>query len=124
MNRERIVWPAGLLFLVACFLFAAFAVKIRFSVPAPAIDADRAAVRGKALAEIRAIEFEALHQAGWIDQSRGLVRLPIDVAMQITGREWQNPAVARSNLILRAEKAAPPAGPAPAPAPAQPSAFE
>ncbi len=122
MNRERTVWPIGLLFLIACFLFAAFAVKVRRSVPVPAIDADRAAVRIKALAEIRAIEAQALYQAGWIDQSRGLVRLPIDLAMQITEREWQNPAAARSNLAARAEKAIPP--PAPAPAPGQPSAFE
>ena len=33
--------------------------------------------------------------AGWIDQQRGLVRLPIDVAMQIAAQEWQNPAAAR-----------------------------
>jgi len=40
--------------------------------------------------------------------------------MQITEREWQNPAAARSNLMARVEKAA-----APAPqAPAKPSPFE
>jgi hypothetical protein len=40
--------------------------------------------------------------------------------MQITGREWQNPAAARSNLTVRVEKAA-----APAPkAPEKPSIFE
>jgi hypothetical protein len=91
---------------------------VKWSVPIPAIDADRAAIRSKALAEIRAAEAQALNQAGWIDQSRGLMRLPIEVAMQITEREWQNPAAARSNLMVRFEKAVPPA------APAQPSAFE
>ncbi len=122
MNRERTVWPIGLLFLIACFLFAAFAVKVRRSVPIPAIDTDHAAVRIKALTELRATEAQALNQAGWIDQSRGLVRLPIDLAMQITEREWQSPSAARSNLTARAEKAIPSA--APAPAPSQPSAFE
>lgn len=112
MNRERAVWPAGLAFLVACGLFAALAVMVKWSMPAPAIDADRAAVRSKALAEIRAIETQALHQAGWIDQNRGLVRLPIELAIQITEREWQNPAAARSNLTARAEKAAVPTTPA------------
>jgi hypothetical protein len=124
MSHQRTVWPVGVAFLVACFLFVAFAVKVKWSVPIPAADADRAATRSKALAEIRAAEAQALNQAGWIDQSRGLVRLPIEVAMQITEREWQNPAAARSNLTARAEKAAPPASPVPAPAPAQPSAFE
>ena len=77
-------------------------------------------MRAKALAEIRAVETQALNHPGWIDESRGLVRLPIDVAMQITEREWQNPAAARSNLMARVEKAA-----APAPqAPAKPSPFE
>jgi hypothetical protein len=112
MNRERASWPAGLAFLVACGLFAALAVMVKWSAPVPAIDADRAAVRSKALAEIRAIEIQALHQAGWIDESRGLVRLPIEAAMQITEREWRNPAAARSNLTARAEKAAVPASPA------------
>jgi len=113
MNRERTVWPVGLLFLMACFVFAVFAVKMRRSVPVPAIDADRAAVRSKALAEIRAAENQALNQAGWIDQSRGLVRLPVGLAMQITEREGSNPAAARSNLLARAEKANPSAAPAP-----------
>ena len=120
MNRERTVWPIGALFLSACLLFAVLAVKVRRSVPAPAIDADRAAVRLKALAEIRAAEAQALNQPGWIDRSRGLVRLPIDLAMQITEREWQNPAAARSNLTARVEKAT-----APLPkVPEKPSAFE
>ena len=120
MNNERTVWPVGVAFLIACFLFAAIVAAVKFSVPVPAIDADRAAVRAKALAEIRAAEDQALNIAGWIDQKRGIVRLPIDMAMQITEREWQNPAAARSNLIARVEKAT-----APAPtAPAKPSAFE
>ena len=112
MNRERTVWPAGLLFIAGCFLFAVLAVKVRLSVPVPAVDADRAAVRSKALAEIRAAENQALNQAGWIDRSRGLVRLPIEVAMQITEREGQNPVAERSNLLARVEKANSPAVPA------------
>jgi len=120
MNNERTVWPVGVVFLVACFLFAVIIAAVKDSTPVPAIDADRAAVRAKALAEIRAAETKTLNQPGWIDENRGLVRLPIDVAMQNTEREWQNPAAARSNLTARVEKAA-----APAPkAPEKPSAFE
>ena len=39
-------------------------VKVKFTTPVPAIDADRAAVRAKALAEIRAAETQALEQRG------------------------------------------------------------
>jgi hypothetical protein len=120
MNNERTVWPVGVAFLIACLLFVAFVAKVEWSMPVPAIDADRAAVRAKALAEIRAAEAQALNQPGWIDENRGLVRLPISVALQITEREWQNPTAARSNLMARVEKAT-----APAPqAPAKPNPFE
>jgi hypothetical protein len=120
MNHERTVWPVGVGFLIACFLFAAIVVKVKWSMPVPAIDADRAVMRVKALAEIRAAENQALNHPGWIKQDRGLVRLPISVAMQITEREWQDPAAARSNLTARVERAT-----APVPkAPEKPSAFE
>ena len=120
MNRERAVWPVGLIFLIACLVFAGMVAALRGNMPVPAINADRAAVRAKALVEIRATENQALNHAGWIDENRGLVRLPIDLAMQITEREWQNPAAARSDLTARVEKAT---APAPA-APAKPSQFE
>jgi hypothetical protein len=120
MNNKRIVWPVGLVFVVACLLFAVIVAVVKYSEPVPAIDADRAAVRAKALAEIRATETQALNNPGWIDENRGLVRLPIEVAMQITEREWHSPAAARSNLMARAEKATAPAPPAPA----KPNPFE
>jgi hypothetical protein len=120
MNNERTVWPVGVAFLIACLLFAVIVAALKVSAPVPGINADRAAVRARALAEIRAAETQALNQPGWIDENRGLVRLPISVAMQITEREWQNPAAARSNLTARVEKAT-----APAPkAPEKSSAFE
>lgn len=118
--NERPVWHVGLGFLAAGFLFAILVLAVKHSMCVPAIDADRATERLKDLAQIRADEARALANPGWIDQQRGLVRLPIDVALQLAAREWQNPAVARTNLIAREEKAT-----APAPvAPARPNAFE
>ena len=118
--NERPVWHVGLGFLAASFLFAILVLVVRHSVRVPAIDADRAAERAKDLADIRATEVQMLDHPGWLDQQRGLVRLPIDVAMQMAAQEWQNPAVARTNLIAREEKAT-----APAPVvPAKPNAFE
>ena len=111
---------AALGFLIACFILAVLILAMKYSAHPPAIDADRVAVRSKTLAEIRAAESQALNHPGWIDENRGLVRLPISVALQITEREWQNPAAARSNLMARVEKAA-----ALAPqAPAKPNPFE
>jgi hypothetical protein len=120
MNNERTVWPAAAAFLVACLLFAVIVTAVKFTIPVPAIDADRAVVRAKVLAGLRATETQALNHPGWIDENRGLVRLPISVAMQITEREWQDPSAARSNLTTRVEKATTPAPQAPE----KPSAFE
>ncbi len=120
ITRERPVWHIGLGFLVASLLFAAFALWLKCASPAPAIDADRAAERAKDLADIRATEAQALDHPGWIDQSRGVVRLPIAVALQMAAQAWQNPAQARADLIAREAKAT---GPAPV-APAKPNLFE
>ena len=107
-------------FVLAVILFVALAVIVKWTVSAPAIDADRDAVRSKALAEIRATEEKSLTSPGWADQSRGIVRLPIDAAMKLAAQAWQNPATARADLNARAEKAA---APAPVVVP-KPSAFE
>jgi hypothetical protein len=105
----------GSLLIVAALVWA-----MRHYTQPPPLGEDRVAVRKKALAELRAAEATELGTYGWVDQTKGVVRLPISEAMKLALREWQNPAVARSNLIARAEKAfaVPPA------APAKPSPFE
>ncbi len=91
-----------------------------YTQPAP-LGEDRVAVRKKALAEMRAAEAEGLNRYGWVDQSKGVVRLPITVAMRLALQQWQNPAAARSDLVARVEKAFPPPPPPP---PAKPNPFE
>src|SRR5215475_10105218 len=59
---------------------------------APSVDAGRAEERAKALAEIRNAEADALNNTGWIDPTKGLVRLKIDDAMQLMEQKWKNPA--------------------------------
>jgi hypothetical protein len=91
-----------------------------YTQPAP-INANRAAERAKALAELRAAEAESLHTTAWLDQGKGVVRLRIDDAMKLVEDKWgRDPAAARSNLIVRVEKATA----VPPPAPAKPSLFE
>jgi hypothetical protein len=118
-ERPALAWAIGILgsFLIVAALVWAMQ---RYNQPAP-LGAERAAERAKALGELRALEAEALQNPGWIDQGKGIVRLPIEEAMRLVEREWgQNPAAARSNLIARVEKATAP----PPKAPEKPSQFE
>lgn len=111
---------AALGFLIVSVIFAVLVVGVKLLLVQPPVDAARADVRTKALAEIRATEEKELNNAGWIDQQRGIVRLPIDTVLQLAAQQWQNPAAARAELTARAEKAA-----AELPkAPEKPSAFE
>jgi len=107
-------------FIVGSLIFIVLFVAVRFSSPVPPIDAGRNAIRARALAEMRSTEEKSLTSAGWIDQSRGIVRLPIDAAMQQAAQAWKNPAQARADLISRQENASKPVPVAPA----KPSAFE
>jgi len=111
---------AAIGFIIASLIFIALVAFVKFSVKVPAIDANRAATISKALFEIRTNEVASLNNPGWIDQPRGIVRLPVVDAMKVAAQEWQNPAQARADLIAREEKAS-----APLPkAPAKPNPFE
>jgi hypothetical protein len=112
---------AAMAFVTVVVLVTVIIFAVRFLVPAaPPIDADRAAERYKAFADMHAAEETALNTPAWVDQDRQIVRLPIDVAVQITARDWQNPETARAALIARGVKAT---APLPKTAP-KPSAFE
>ena len=93
--------------ILGTFLIVAALVVVmqRYTQFAP-IDEARVAARAKALAELRAMESEAMRTPGWIDQGKGLVRLRVEDAMKIVEREWgKDPGAARSNLIARVVKA-------------------
>lgn len=111
---------AAVAFIIFSVILVGSGLIARFCIRTPAIDADRGEERAKALADIRAAEDKALTTAGWVDQDRKIVRLPIDVAIQLAAQQWQNPAKARADLIARGEKAT---APLPKVAP-KPSAFE
>jgi hypothetical protein len=92
----------GTFFILAGLIW----IMNRYTRPA-AVEETRWAERQKNLAELRAQNQELLENFAWIDQSRGLVRLPIARAMELTVHEWRNPAAGRSNLLARLERAAP-----------------
>jgi hypothetical protein len=107
--------------LGALLIVGALVWGVRGLLQPAALGEDRAAVRAKALVELRAAETEALTTPAWIDPAKGIVRLPIQEAMALVEREWgQDPAGARTNLIARVEKATA----VPPKAPEKPSAFE
>jgi hypothetical protein len=118
--RERTGFAYLIGILGSFLIVAALVWAMRHYSQPPPLGEDRIAVRKKALADLRAAEFNELESYGWVDQTKGVVRLPVAEAMKLALRDWQNPAAARSNLIARVEKATavPPA------APAKPSAFE
>jgi hypothetical protein len=115
-SRDRVSLIYALAIL-GCFLIVGALVWAmhRYTQPPP-LGRDRAIARARALEELRAADAEALNNAGWVDANKGLVRLPIEDAMKLTERLWQNPAAARSNLLDRVAKAYPPP-PKPAPSP-------
>ena len=91
-------------------------VVIRYTKPQETREA-RAAERRKNLADLRAANAETLSSYAWVDQVKGIARLPIDRALELAEQKWKNPAEARADLIKRAEKAA-------APPPEKKSEFE
>jgi len=120
-DTPRPIWPYAVAILGAFLIVAALVRAMVHYTQPPALGQDRAAARAKALAELRAAEAEALEHPAWIDQTKGIVRLPINEALKMVERDWgRNPAAARSNLISRVEKATA----LPPKAPEKPSQFE
>ncbi|HEY0457086.1 MAG TPA: hypothetical protein VGE41_11975 [Verrucomicrobiae bacterium] len=113
----RVSQLINLLAIIGAFLVAAWLVwaMYRYTHPLPAAS-NRANERQAALKQIRQDEGKALTEYDWLDRQKGIVRLPIERAKEITLLEYKNPAALRSNLIARAEKASA-APPAPPPAP-------
>jgi hypothetical protein len=111
-SGRALAWSIGIVgtFLIMGALVWALIVSTR---PEP-LAALRAAERVAFLAEVRAAEAQALNEYGWVDQAKGIVRLPIREVLPLVEREWRDPAAARSNLIARVLKATEVAPPPPA----------
>ena len=103
MNHKTVTF----LGILGAFLVVAVLVGVMkyYTLPAP-LNQARIEERKKALAEIRAEDARGLSTYEVTDAGKGIVRLQIDRAMELTIEEYKNPAAARTNLIARAEKAA------------------
>jgi len=96
---------AAIAFLIGVVILVATTVVLKLSVAAPSIDADRAEVRSKALAEIQAVEEKTLTTLAVTDKQRGIVQLPIESALKLAVQKWPDAAAARADLAARLEKA-------------------
>jgi hypothetical protein len=76
----------------------------KYTQPAP-LGADRAAVRRTALVELRGLENKELNEYGWVDQAKGLVRLPVGRSMEIVVQNGKDTAALRALIVQRVEKA-------------------
>ena len=114
-------WGTVLVVLAACLIFAALVWQMKkYTQATAAIDEARKVERAKVRADLNAAEVDALNNVGWVDQTKGIVRLPIAEAMKMVEQQWQHPDQARSNLNARVEKATA----APPKAPEKPSPYE
>jgi hypothetical protein len=110
-----IAWAVGVLG-TTLLMVGLVAAMIHYTQPKP-VGPDRAAERVKGRKEVQAAGKVALETYGWQDQARGIVRLPLDRALELAGREWQDPKAARALMLERAKVAT-------APLPEKKSEFE
>jgi hypothetical protein len=96
-------------------------VMMDYTRPAPPTE-DRAQLRRKNLQDLRNANAEVLNTPNyvWQDQAKGVVRMPIKDAMELSLKLWQDKDAARSNLFARTKIAFA----VPPKAPEKPSQFE
>ena len=103
--------------IVATFLIMGGLVKLMIAyTQAPSTTATRAQERADNLKKYQEENSKLLNEYGYVDAAKGVVRIPITTAMELTIKEWQNAAAAKSNLVDRVEKATfvpPPPAPKP-----------
>ena len=73
----------------------------------------RARERAKAQSEVRQAAAQELNTSAVVSKEKGFYRIPVTAAMELTLKDYQNPAASRANFIARVDKAnaAPPKAP-------------
>ncbi|MEN9575702.1 MAG: hypothetical protein RL514_3557 [Verrucomicrobiota bacterium] len=80
----------------------------------------RSKERAKAQAELRQTTTQELTTVAVLDKAKGVYRIPVTAAMELTLKDYQNAAASRAAFVARVEKITAP----PPKAPEKPSAFE
>lgn len=110
-------WKKGLLVLglvVAVLLGGAVVRQMIRTVPSESPRSARAHEREKNRQDYQEALAKETAGVGVVNAEAGIYRIPVEQAMELTLKEWQNPEAARKQLIERVEKAfpAPPVVPA------------
>lgn len=100
MRMSYMVAVLGAFLIVAGLVWA----MKHYTTP-PSILAQRAAERAKNLTELHAAEKHDMENYGWVDQPKGIVRLTVDRAVELTVDGGKDLSAARKDLIARVEKA-------------------
>jgi hypothetical protein len=78
--------------------------------PSGGVDAGAAADRAKLLAEVRAKETQLYNNFSWVDQAKGVVRIPVELAMKLEAalldKETKGKPAPPARLSLAASPAA------------------
>jgi len=96
--------------IAACFFAMFYVVRSAYREyhPQP-LNHARALERAKVRLDVTTKAISNLTTSGWVDQPKGIVRLPIDRAMKMTVEAYQNPEAAHSNLVERSKQSEKPA---------------
>lgn len=115
---EKMRTVASVVAIVGTFLLMAWLVRTvqRLAGPPP-VDVKRIEERKKLRAEADTTGKDALETYFVVDKDKGIYRVPIERALELTIQEWQDPAKARATMVSRAEELA-------KPPPEKPSEFE
>ena len=107
--------------ILGSFLLIAFLVKqmVKVAQPGP-IGLERGNARSTDNAAIKAAGANALQNWGYVDQGKGVVRMPIEEAMKATVQGYKNAGAFHSNMVARVDKATA----APPKPPEKPSEYE
>jgi hypothetical protein len=109
------VGAAGVLFILAALIW----IMYHYTQPPP-VEGLHWTERQHNLADLNAQAREQLDSYAWLDQARDVVRLPVDRALELTAREWQDPRAGRAKLLALLARAVPPVVATNAPASSNP----
>jgi hypothetical protein len=92
-KKDRFSWSLLWISLGMLVLFLSILVLILYWNPAPMTDDDeRALLRVKNLTELNKSNKELLTTYGWVDQTQGVLHLPIERAMELEMKDLNNPS--------------------------------
>jgi len=119
-ERSPISFGAWLGIVLLFLFFGIFVLVLVAATPhGDTYEAKRAEAREKKLNDARNAATKELNSYAWVDKGKGIARIPIDRAVQLTVRDLASKKPAPANPIATpAEAPAPAASPAPAVSPA------